>query len=564
MKRIILLLAALLLATPLLIGTTLAATITIVNVDGAGEGFNDNTPAAPVGGNPGTTIGQQRLNLFQHAAGIWGGLLDSTVEIRVESSFDALSCDAGSAVLGSAGPMYVDRDFTNAEWAGTWYHVALGSKRAGSDLVAGGNDIRARFNSDIDNNENCLSGTNWYYGFDGNEGGDVELLPVLLHEMGHGLGFSTLVDEDTGAEFNGLPDTYERHILDNTTGLHWPDMTAGQRVTSAINSGNLVWDGDGVTGASGYFLEGEPKLFNNAPGGLPATMAVGLASFGPPVTSPGVTGDVVQVDDGTGLPTEGCSALVNGAQITGNIALVDRGSCSFVSKAQNAQDAGAIAVIIVDNSGASTPPGLGGSSGTITIPVVSVTTADGALLKAELGNGLNVTIGLDNSVLAGADSQGRVKIFAPNPTQGGSSISHWDVSANPSLLMEPAITGILSDTVDLTIQHFDDIGWFSPRVSAVDEVPAAAARLEANYPNPFNPTTRIAFNLTRSGAVKLEVFDLRGRLVRTLVNGNLGADEHVVTWHGRDDNGSQVASGVYLYRLSAPGFEESRRMVLMK
>lgn len=558
MKRIILLLAVLLMAT----GAP-AATITIVNGDSAGEGFNDTTPAAPVGGNPGTTIGQQRLNLFQHAADIWGGLLDSNVEIRIESSFDPLSCDASGAVLGSAGPMYVDRDFTGAEWAGTWYHVALGSKRAGTDLVVGGNDIRARFNSDIDNNENCLSGTNWYYGFDGNEGGDVELLPVLLHEMGHGLGFSTLVDEDTGAEFNGLPDTYSRHLLDTTTGLHWHEMTAQQIVASAINTGNLVWDGSAVTNASGYFLEGTPKLFNNAPAGLPATMPLGLASFGAQVTPAGVTGDVVLVDDGTGLPTEGCSPLINGGLVAGNIALVDRGSCAFVDKAQNAQDAGAIAVIIVDNSGGATPPPLGGSSGTITIPVVSVTTADGALLKAELGNGLNVTIAQDTSELAGADAQGRVRMFNPNPTQPGSSISHWDVSANPSLLMEPAITGILSDTVDLTIQHFDDIGWFAPRVAPASDVPAVA-RLDANYPNPFNPTTRIAFSLKTAGKVKLEVFDARGRLVRTLVDGQLDADQHVVTWHGRDEGGRQVASGVYLYRLTAPGFQDSRRMVLMK
>ena len=82
-----------------------AATIVIVNNDGAGEGFNDPTPAAPVGGNPGTTIGQQRLNVFQHAADIWGGLLPSDVTIRVRATFDALSCDATGAVLGARGPL---------------------------------------------------------------------------------------------------------------------------------------------------------------------------------------------------------------------------------------------------------------------------------------------------------------------------------------------------------------------------------------------------------------------------------------------------------------------------
>ncbi len=517
-----------------------------------------------MGGNPGTTIGDQRLNLFGRAADIWGALLVSDVTIRVQSSFNPLDCDATGAVLGSAGPMFVERDFTGAEWPNTWYHIALANKRFGSDLVPGGEDINAQFNSDIDNNENCLAGTNWYYGFDGNEGGDVELLPVLLHEMGHGLGFSTLVNGGTGGEFNGAPDVYERFIFDLTLGLHWVDMTATQRVASAINTGNLVWDGPSVTGATGFYLDGPPTLYPNAPAGLPASMPLGTASFGPALEEPGVTGDVVLVNDGTGLPSEGCSTLINGAQIAGNIALVDRGSCTFVSKALNAQNEGAIAVIIVDNSGGSAPPSLGGTDPTVTIPVVSVTTADGALLKAELGNGLNVTLTLDPSQLAGADDQGRLKLYAPDPRQPGSSTSHWDVSANPSLLMEPAITTALSGDVDMTVHHFDDIGWYDPRVSAVDETPSVRTALMANYPNPFNPSTRIAFRLAQAGPVKLEIFDARGRLVRTLVDESLAADEHTVTWQGRDERGRQVASGIYLYRLSTDDFQLSRRMVLMK
>src|SRR5262245_6479330 len=80
------------------------ATSTIVNLDGPGEGFNDPTPAAPVGGNPGTTVGAQRLYVFQYAANIWGSLLYSNIETRVDANFDPLDCDGSSAVLGSAGP----------------------------------------------------------------------------------------------------------------------------------------------------------------------------------------------------------------------------------------------------------------------------------------------------------------------------------------------------------------------------------------------------------------------------------------------------------------------------
>src|ERR1043166_10246779 len=78
------------------------STITIVNLDGPNEGFNDPTPAAPIGGNPGTTRGQQRLNAFQFAATIWGASLDSNVPIVINSSFDPL----GANVLGSAGATF--------------------------------------------------------------------------------------------------------------------------------------------------------------------------------------------------------------------------------------------------------------------------------------------------------------------------------------------------------------------------------------------------------------------------------------------------------------------------
>src|SRR5262245_31900077 len=82
-----------------------AATITILNNDAAGEGFNDPTAAAPVGGNTGTTLGQQRLNAFQAAANIWGATITSSVTIVIRANFDPLTCTATSATLGSAGSL---------------------------------------------------------------------------------------------------------------------------------------------------------------------------------------------------------------------------------------------------------------------------------------------------------------------------------------------------------------------------------------------------------------------------------------------------------------------------
>jgi hypothetical protein len=517
---------------------------------------------APIGGNPGTNLGQQRLNVFQHAANIWGALLPSSVTIRVQARFNPQTCTATTAVLGSAGPIEVFSNFPNAPVANTYYHVALANKLATVDLV-GTDDISATFNSNIDNNDpNCLGGTtDWYYGFDGNEGSDIELLPVVLHELGHGLGFSTLVNLSNGQEFLGDQDIYETFIRDNTSGLTWDQMTNGQRAASAVNDGNVVWNGPHARIAAPGLLGDKPIMEVHTPPAIADTLDLGTAAFGPQLDGTGITGDIVLVDDGVGTTSDACEAIVNGAQIAGNIVLIDRGTCTFVAKAQAAEAAGAIAVIIANNLPGATPPGLGGS-GVVNIPTVSITQAAGNSIKAQLMNGVNVTLTLDPDFLAGADTENRVKLYAPTALASGSSISHWDVSATPSLLMEPSLTAGLSDEVDLTLYHFEDIGWVDLATSVPDG--AALARLDANVPNPFNPSTQIVFSLSRGGAARLEVYDVAGRLVRRLVEGTLTAGEHVVKWDGQDDNARPVASGVYVYRLAAPGANLSRRMALVR
>jgi hypothetical protein len=127
-------------------------------------------------------------------------------------------------------------------------------------------------------------------------------------------------------------------------------------------------------------------------------------------------------------------------------------------KVKNAQNAGARAVIVVDNVPSTTPAGLGGDDATITIPSVRVTNADGELLKAHLP--AVATLGPDASVLAGADNSGRALLYAPSEVDPGSSVSHLDTSATPNVLMEPNINGDLPHEVDLTLEMMRDIGWF--------------------------------------------------------------------------------------------------------
>src|SRR5262249_53161671 len=176
---------------------------------------------------------------------------------------------------------------------------------------------------------------------------------------------------------------------------------------------------------------------------------VGTAAFGPLLNNTPITGPVTLVNDGVGTVTDACDPLTPGS-LTGQIALIDRGTCSFASKTLNAQNAGAIGVIMVNNAAGCPPPGMAGTDRTITIPTVMISQSDGAILKANQV-GLTATLVAANGSHAGSDQAGHLLVYTPNPFVAGSTVSHWDVSATPDLLMEPAINTGLHNTVDATL-----------------------------------------------------------------------------------------------------------------
>ncbi len=97
-----------------------------------------------------------------------------------------------------------------------------------------------------------------------------------------------------------------------------------------------------------------------------------------------------------------------------------------------------------------------------------------------------------------------------------------------------------------------------------EEAPALRTSLLQNFPNPFNPSTSIRFQLASEGSVRLAIYNLKGQLVRVLSDGHRSRGSHTVTWDGLDASGDPVSSGVYLYRLQAGGKVQSRRMLLLK
>ena len=478
-------------ALALVAAASQAATISIPSRDPAGVGFNDPTPVAPVGGNPGTTLGEQRMNVYKYVAHIWEQNLDSSVTITVNAGWQALTCTSTTAVLGSASPWNIWYDIPNGK-PGTWYPQALANKLSGFNLAAdqaddgsgyGNVDIKTQFNVNL-GNTGCLDGTPFYLGLDGKAGSQVNFVETLLHELGHGLGFTVLtVDSGTGRRLSGggvyvtnggLPSIWEGFMYDSTAAKTWLNMTSAERKASAINPLHLGWKSDAMTVAAAQVLGPVPsmKVTTPAPTGS-GFYDYNTASFGAVVVNGQAFGALATVPAD---PVNGAGCLAFDAATTaavhGKVAIIDRGTCGFAVKAKNAQNAGAFGVVIANNA-AGSAPGLGGTDATVVIPTVSVSQADGVTLKqvvldapkygtrAKIGTTTS-TFMLDTSRRAGAEN-GRPLLYTPAVLASGSSVSHFDVSAFPNLLMEPNINADLTTNLlppfDLTKSLLIDLGW---------------------------------------------------------------------------------------------------------
>jgi hypothetical protein len=443
-----------------------AAEIKIVNQDvGTGKGLDDPTPAAPIGGNPGTTRGQQALTVFQFAADIWGAVLQSDVPIINNATFEDLECDATSGVLGSSGTTYIfyfeQANLPAGAVANTWYHSALTDALSHEDGAPGEADIQSQFNGKL-GAPGCIEGSSWYFGLDGKTpDGSINFLNVVLHEKANGLGFSGFGSLTSGALYPGddgvgRQDIYSTFIYSDTNAKKWYDLTNAERVTAAVDDGKLALDGPAVKAEAPLALS-QPVVFRvTAPAGAAGDYEFAQGAFGPVATASNLTGDIVQATSG-GSP-EACGALDNAAALSGKIALIDRGTCDFTVKSLSAQAAGATGVIIANNQAGAITPG-GTPAEPVTIPVVAVSQVDGNKLKANLA-GLTGGVAAGTG-MAGADADGNVLVYAPTVLAQGSSFSHYDTRLTPNAVMEYAINQDLVGQidVDLTPALFKDIGW---------------------------------------------------------------------------------------------------------
>jgi hypothetical protein len=141
----------------------------------------------------------------------------------------------------------------------------------------------------------------------------------------------------------------------------------------------------------------------------------------------------------------------------------------------------------------------------------------------------------------------------PRPEQPRVHLNMWQFDGPPAENQEVVIADFTFVPEGVQVPVIDHPGMTAP-----------GARLFAAHPNPFNPVSTIGYSLETGSVAEIVVYDVTGRRIRTLVSGFVPAGQHETTWDGRDDTGTPVASGVYLYQLRAGDVAETRRMTLVK
>jgi minor extracellular serine protease Vpr len=169
-----------------------------------------------------------------------------------------------------------------------------------------------------------------------------------------------------------------------------------------------------------------------------------------------------------------------------------------------------------------------------------------------LGAGVSVTSGVDFHIVVSIANPSETLLFRTESAAGTHSSTYSGSSWSAVTASNHRIRAIVTTATGLT-----SVGPASAGVPI-------AFDLEQNYPNPFNPTTRIGYTVGDRGLVTLEVFDLLGRNVATLVNETQAAGSYQITWNGRNGANMPVTSGVYFYRLKSGGLTKTNRMVLLK
>lgn len=448
-----------------------AADIVLVNRDAAGVGLNETTAATPIGGNPGTTLGQQRQIAYQYAMDLWGALLKSDAQIRVQASFAPLECTPGRIVLGQAGAIgrVFGSQIPGAKFPTAWHPLALANAIAGKDLSTL-DDISTAFSSAIDQPAcRALGAPGWYYGLRGNGENSLaasNFLNVIMHEIGHGLGAAGgSVSAPAPWNFASRSNQFDKSMA---------EVTSANFSRAIVTPGDVVWTGALANPTAGLMAEHRRTLQISSP--QQASYDLAPAYFGNLDPAQFPSGEIVVVKDeavaGQTAGARGCDGasgeprIANADALKGKIALVDRNTvCRTGIQAVNVQKYGAIGLISVSNEpGDPITPAPGQVGAQVTIPVIGVSLATGTALR---GAGPVLSAGLltDANRFYGLDAANRLRLYTPATNQPGSTYSHVDTDMSPNALMEPRESATLTSHIyiDVALDMFEDMGWPTAR-----------------------------------------------------------------------------------------------------
>lgn len=464
---------------------------------------------------------QQAIEAFEYALRIWESHLDSTVPIRIRANWVAQEGNT----LGSAGPTQIFQ-LTGAE-PDTWYTIAQASAMTGQDLVQEFN-----LTHDININMNC-NFANWYYGLDANTpAGQIDFVTVVLHEVGHGIGFigSMSVNQGTltgeyGFGNANLPIIYDRFTEDG-------DGTPLLDAASYGNPSSALYQA--LTGQrGGVFFSGADAV------GVNAAQPVRL--FAPSSWSAGSS--YSHLDQATFTQTE--NALMR-PQVENAFAIHSPGPvfCGMLSDWGWPLGAGCLELVGAE-------------------ALIAVSERDLDFGVTNVGSPVERTFEISNDESAEDPLNYGIQIesenFSITPAAAESGSLDPGQTITITVRYNPARDRI--HTSSLTLAH-NAINESSPLNITLggealqrDEI----ARLEDNFPNPFNPSTTIPYVLPQTSNVHIQLFNMSGQLVRTLVN-----EQQAEGRYALEVDVSDLSSGVYIYRMIVDDFADSKKMMLVK
>jgi hypothetical protein len=474
----------------------------------------------------------QAITAFESALDIWSAHLQSSVPIRVEAFWADIQSDGDGVVLGSAGPTQIIHSSSiPGSRVNTWYSIAQASAISNVDFV----NLISGEDYDITVRMNC-GFPDWYFGTDANPGaGLVDFLTVVLHEIGHGIGFLGSMRADVseqvaewGFSFGPLnqvhPIIYDRFTEDgNQTQLInqniYPNPSAVLYNAVTGNQGGVFFSGSSSDGMYG----GEP-----------------VPLFAPNPWQPGSS--FSHYDDDTFVNTE--NALMR-PRIDRASAIHDPGPlfCALLSDTDwplgSACEArlSADANIIVSVNELDFELTTIGTGKTLAFEISSDPASQETLTGRVVTEGEGFSLLETNDMFSLEPGEGVIFNIRFNPNRTGRFTGRAQVFHNTGSEPSPVQISLIGDA----------------------EREGITAVMDQNYPNPFSAGTTISYVISEQSDVVIDLYSINGRFIKRLEEDTFAPGRYDI-----QVNLNGLASGIYLYRIIANKHSETKKMVLVR